>query len=747
MKAMRNFTILGIVLYLLFSLSACGGSGGHDGEPVEDDPIGNDPGSPPPTEYYSLAASVEGSGSIVSSPKGINCGAVCSADFEASAVITLTATPAAGSRFSHWSKDSCGSHSICEVTLSSHADISAVFAAQPVGGPFLFKTDEARLKASIDADDPEAVGSGSNRGGQPLGFITLIEGAVEDREYYSDIPTFQIAFAGWLSEDTDMLQLAHDEVMSLVSSDPDGDQGHSSNFQHVESRMLMVAATADLAYEQFNEEELELLAGWVNGTLDNWNDANQDYWPFDEPKSNYWQNGILAHVIASVATQDFNPRADEWKQAVHRMANLWIERTTASEWQGPVQSEGHYYSAYVGNAIWALQLFDAAEGTDYLQQSGFDAAEYLDLLMYQTRPHLKHFFEVGSEANASDARHTGLAFRYWHQLIHAAGGDSEQAQHAKSVLQVADSEDATFIGRNVRGFANFYWNIGDFAAAPLDTKADRLFVAPTPGAGLIGLRSTLGFQESACAALMFANNFGTAPEYSHGNPDAPGFQWACGSDWIVTDPEYFNNSGILAEAGSGVLSDVSNIVTLEGQKYNNDGDFPAISHAEDNRGAATPHSYVQIDAQPYWTEADHYVRDYAWLGSELKALVIFDRVDSETEKKWRLHLPVEPQVDGSEVTYTAGGREVRVRDLTQGVNGSDWQKENLADSVTTEDVWRIYESIPGGDYRSVKILDIDAAVQHAELEINGDMYALTLTVNGEDMEIRFHADGSPMELQ
>ncbi|MFC6980061.1 hypothetical protein [Microbulbifer taiwanensis] len=88
-----------------------------------------------------------------------------------------------------------------------------------------------------------------------------------------------------------------------------------------------------------------------------------------------------------------------------------------------------------------------------------------------------------------------------------------------------------------------------------------------------------------------------------------------------------------------------------------------------------------------------------------------------------------------------------MRDLTQGVNGSDWQKENLADSVTTEDVWRIYESIPGGDYRSVKILDIDAAVQHAELEINGDMYALTLTVNGEDMEIRFHADGSPMELQ
>lgn len=739
---MHGALVRQMTLSLALFLSACGGGGGDGKGQDKEDPDGS-----PSDKEFSLTVYIEGSGSVISAPTGINCGDVCSADFERSSRVVLTATPAVGFSFSSWSLDGCGTQQVCELALSADTSISAVFSARSSGRPFLFKADEARLKASINRGDPEAVGSGSNSGGQPLGFITLLEDVLEDREYYSDIPTFQIALAGWLTDNAEMLRLAHDEVMALVNEEPDGDQDRSGNFQHVESRVLMVAATTDLAYDQFGDEELELVSSWVNGTLDNWNTGNLEFWPFDEPKNNYWQNGFLAHVVAAVATRDFNPRAGEWKLAAKRMAVKWIESTTKPGWRGPVQSEGHYYSAYVGNALWALQLYDAAEGTDYLKQSGFDAESYLDLLMFQVRPHIKHFFEVGSEANASDARHTSLAFRYWHQLIHAAGSDSEQAQFAKSILQAADDENATFISRSVRGFANFYWNIGQFTAAPLDAKRERLFVAPTPGAGLIGIRSSQGFQVDACAALLFANNFSAAPQYSHGNPDAPGFQWACGEDWIVTDPEYFNNSGILAEAGSDVLSDVSNIITLEGQKVNNDGNFPLIRYAEDNRASPVPHFYVQIDAQPYWADAEHYVRDYVWLGEDLNALVIFDRVNAETDKRWRLHLPVAPQVSGAEVAYSVGGKQVRVVDLTQQVNGSSWQVENLADSIASEDVWRIYQEEPAGDYRSIKILDINNIVKESALTVSGGEYRVTVTgIDGDEVQIRFHADGSHGEV-
>uniref|UniRef100_A0A6J5ZT19 Unannotated protein n=1 Tax=freshwater metagenome TaxID=449393 RepID=A0A6J5ZT19_9ZZZZ len=44
-----------------------------------------------------------GSGSVISSPAGIDCGATCSAAFNQGLELTLTATPAAGSTFTGWS--------------------------------------------------------------------------------------------------------------------------------------------------------------------------------------------------------------------------------------------------------------------------------------------------------------------------------------------------------------------------------------------------------------------------------------------------------------------------------------------------------------------------------------------------------------------------------------------------------------------------------------------------------------------
>lgn len=43
-----------------------------------------------------------GGGAVVPSPAGIRCGATCAAPFDAGAVVTLVATPAAGSGFTRW---------------------------------------------------------------------------------------------------------------------------------------------------------------------------------------------------------------------------------------------------------------------------------------------------------------------------------------------------------------------------------------------------------------------------------------------------------------------------------------------------------------------------------------------------------------------------------------------------------------------------------------------------------------------
>ena len=84
-------------------------------------------GSASPT----LTVSKTGSGTVASSPAGINCGATCSASFFKGTAITLTATPAAYYGFTGWSGGGCSGTGACTVTMSSDVTVSATFATLP----------------------------------------------------------------------------------------------------------------------------------------------------------------------------------------------------------------------------------------------------------------------------------------------------------------------------------------------------------------------------------------------------------------------------------------------------------------------------------------------------------------------------------------------------------------------------------------------------------------------------------------
>lgn len=80
---------------------------------------------------YQLSVSMAGSGSgtVTSSPAGINCtSGTCTANFSANTLVTLTASTSS-STFTGWSGSCSGSNTTCTVTLDTAKNVTATFAA------------------------------------------------------------------------------------------------------------------------------------------------------------------------------------------------------------------------------------------------------------------------------------------------------------------------------------------------------------------------------------------------------------------------------------------------------------------------------------------------------------------------------------------------------------------------------------------------------------------------------------------
>jgi len=72
-----------------------------------------------------------GSGTVTSSPAGINCGSDCSKPYTQGTVVTLTANPAADSLFIGWSGGGCTGTGVCILTVNADTSVTATFNKIP----------------------------------------------------------------------------------------------------------------------------------------------------------------------------------------------------------------------------------------------------------------------------------------------------------------------------------------------------------------------------------------------------------------------------------------------------------------------------------------------------------------------------------------------------------------------------------------------------------------------------------------
>ncbi|MGK0617432.1 InlB B-repeat-containing protein [Meiothermus cerbereus] len=101
-----------------------------------------------------------GSGTVTSSPAGINCGATCAASFAQGTTVTLTAAPASGSVFAGWSGGGCSGTGVCTVTMSAAQSVTATFNTAPAS-TFSLTVNKSGTGSGTISSNPTGINCGA----------------------------------------------------------------------------------------------------------------------------------------------------------------------------------------------------------------------------------------------------------------------------------------------------------------------------------------------------------------------------------------------------------------------------------------------------------------------------------------------------------------------------------------------------------------------------------------------------------
>ena len=116
---------------------------------------------PTPTFLLTVTLAGDGSGSVSSSPAGIDCRTDCSEAYDDGTVVTLTAVAATGSDFSGWSGEGCSGTGTCQVTMDAARSVTATFDLEPTP-TFLLTVTQAGDGSGSVSSSPVGIDCGTD---------------------------------------------------------------------------------------------------------------------------------------------------------------------------------------------------------------------------------------------------------------------------------------------------------------------------------------------------------------------------------------------------------------------------------------------------------------------------------------------------------------------------------------------------------------------------------------------------------
>jgi phospholipase C len=122
-----------------------------------------------PSYTLTVTMAGTGSGTVISTPAGINCPTTCSASFQQGTQVSLSETPAAPNVFSGWS-GSCKGSTSCSITMTAASSVTATFGPANIYGPInhiiLFSQENRSLDQYFGAMLQYWSANGYGTGGQ-----------------------------------------------------------------------------------------------------------------------------------------------------------------------------------------------------------------------------------------------------------------------------------------------------------------------------------------------------------------------------------------------------------------------------------------------------------------------------------------------------------------------------------------------------------------------------------------------------
>lgn len=522
----------------------------------------------------------------------------------------------------------------------------------PEGHPriYLSKTNQERLKASLDAGAPAATR-----------FRDMVDGQLAGTDYYAFEAHFA-AMLGVLSAKPEYCAYAVDKVDAYVTAEEakiaagENAEVAYDSYLYVGETIGDLALVYDWCFDSVTGEQKARWLAYANQAV--WNVWHPDEagwggnvfgwsgWSIDNPSNNYYYSFLRATMLLGLAESGEHDSAQTWidKFRVEKIQNQLVP-TFESDLQGGGSREGTGYGTAMRSLFRLYDWWEASTGERIWDKTGHTRASLPNAIHF-TVPTQDRIAPIGDHARDS----TASLFDYhrsYMMILSSLVGPSDP---------LSDVTQTWLDDCSVPEMDQPFMYIDDFLYYdPAHQKSPLSALHPTyyaKGTGSVFFRN--GWDKDASWGAFIAGPF----TESHAHRDQ-GSLLVYRGEWLAYDQNILSHSGIYQneEAHNLVrIQDGNNTITMA----NGSSTLTALHDAAD-------FLYLAADITPIYggnPAAARVDREVLFLKGP-GAYIVMDRADTQNgaEAVWQLNAPIAPSPSGDDFVVNGSLGALRITPL------------------------------------------------------------------------------------